>query len=108
MEDIIHLLWKEARLDYDGSNFDIEADIDNGHDLIELGVLKLALFGVAFNQTSKLCLPCSGNSKPKFDENSWVITSKIRRTNGELVRHDSDSFLLCRDTSATCLHRRGS
>lgn len=114
LEDIIHLLWQEARLE-DGANLDIEQpngpDIEssNAHnnDQIESGLLKLALFGVAFNQRSKFCLPCFGggtSSKPKYDDKSWVATNNLRRTNGELVRHDAANCLLCRDVLLPCPH----
>ena len=114
LEDIIHLLWQEARLE-DGANLDIEQpngpDIEssNAHnnDQIELGLLKLALFGVAFNQRSKFCLPCFGggtSSKPKYDDKSWVATNNLRRMNGELVRHDVANCLLCRDVLLPCPH----
>ena len=111
IEDVIHLLWKEARLDND-LKFDIEHP--NGRDIecsikhedeIELGLLKLALFGVALNQgPAKFCLPCIGSSKskPKYDESSWVKKSKLRRTNGELVRHDAENCLACRDVLLSC------
>jgi len=106
--DIIHLLWQEARLDSD-LNLDIEhpnsRDVECSlkiEDQIELGLLKLALFGVAFNQPSKFCLPCGVSRKPKYVEQSWVTTSKLRRTSGELVRHDPETCLLCRDVLRKC------
>lgn len=116
LEDIIHLLWQEARLDGDEVKLDIEnangTDIESSintqsNDQIELGLLKLALFGVAFNQRSKFCLPCFGggtSSKPKYDDKSWVATNNLRRTNGELVRHDAANCLLCRDVLLPCPH----
>ena len=109
LDDIIHLLWREARFDDGSLELDIEdpnnGKTDSDDDQIELGLLKLALFGVAFNQPSKFCLPCGiggGNTKPQYDDDSWVITSKLRRTNGELVRHDADNCLLCKDVSMLC------
>ncbi len=105
IEDIIQLLWREAKLDYDEVKLEIEHP--NGGDVesvvecsikyddgIELGLLKLALFGVAFNQpTTKMCVPCFG-ARPIYDETSWV-KGKLRRTNGELVRHDAKSCPAC-------------
>ena len=99
LEDIIHLLWQDARLDSElklyieqPNSADIECSLNIDHyDQIELGLLKLALFGVIMNQPSgmsKFCLPC-GSPRPAYDEKSWVTTSKIRRTNGELVRHEA-------------------
>ena len=110
IKDVIHLLWKEARLD-DSLKFDIENS--NGRDIecsikhedqIELGLLKLALFGVALDGPAKLCMPCIGSSKskPKFHESSWVKKSKLRRTNGELVRHDAENCLACKDVTLSC------
>ncbi|KAL3811308.1 hypothetical protein ACHAXA_005394 [Cyclostephanos tholiformis] len=101
LEDIIHLLWQEAQLDYDELKLEIE--VPNGRDIecsiiyednIELGLLKLALFGVAFNQPrTKMCMPCFG-AGPNYDEMSWV-KGKLRRTNGELVRHDARICFVC-------------
>ena len=114
LENIIALLWKEARLD-DDLMMDIENPDDrdvestsriNSNDLIELGLLKLALFGVSMNQpswSSKYCLPC-GSVRPTYDENSWIVRSKMRRANGELVRHDSEKCLLCKDLIFPCPH----
>mmetsp|Transcript_11047 Transcript_11047/g.24347 ORF Transcript_11047/g.24347 Transcript_11047/m.24347 type:complete len:334 (+) Transcript_11047:852-1853(+) len=113
VEDIIHLLWREARLDEDNelkpdiehaNGTDVESAIQH-EDEIELGLLKLALFGVALNQPAKFCLPCfggGGSSKPKYDEQSWVKKSKLRRTAGELVRHDAANCLACRDVLLKC------
>ena len=108
IEDIIHLLWREAQLDYDDIKLEIEhpnvkGDVEctiNYDDYIELGLLKLALFGVAYNQPiTKMCLPCFGSGctggSTDYDESSWVMKSKLRRTSGELVRHDVDNCLAC-------------
>jgi hypothetical protein len=112
LEDIIALLWKEAKLDYElslatekSSDADVECSPHIDHDdLLELGLLKLALFGVALNQQSKYCLPC-GSSRPTYDANSWTTTSKLKRAQGELVRHDADKCLLCRDVLLLCPHK---
>eukprot|EP00984_Skeletonema_dohrnii_P035768 scaffold35939_cov150-Skeletonema_dohrnii-CCMP3373.AAC.2 len=95
LEDIITLLWDESRLDNKSKEDDVESSIDN--DLIELGLLKLSMFGVALNQPSwfsKYCVPCI-QPKPDYDENSWVTTCKLKRTNGELQKHDPKTCLLC-------------
>ena len=104
LEDIIHLLWREARLDNDEK--DVESPSIKHEDEIELGLLKLALFGVVFNQRAKLCIPCGNNRKPMYDEKSWVTTSKIRRTNGELVRHDAANCWACKDVMLQCPYSR--
>mmetsp|Transcript_22730 Transcript_22730/g.41699 ORF Transcript_22730/g.41699 Transcript_22730/m.41699 type:complete len:278 (+) Transcript_22730:123-956(+) len=119
LQDIIHLLWQEARLDDElkldiehPNGTDIECSINTSgrDDQIELGLLKLALFGVAFNQPSKFCLPCgsSGSSKAQYDKKSWVTTSKLRRTSGELVRHDAENCLLCRDVLRSCPYSKSA
>lgn len=117
LQDIIHLLWWEAGLD-DGaiprvemarpeaSINDIECSLRKA-DGIELGLLKLALFGVACRQPSKFCLPC-GDGKPRYAAGSWVTTSKLRRTGGELVRHDAGTCPLCRDVLRRCPYSAAS
>ena len=99
LEDIIALLWDEARLDSkskeEASTTDVESSIDN--DCIELGLIKLSMFGVAMNQPSwisKYCSPCS-QPKPEYDEKSWATTCKLKRAKGELQRHDPKTCLLC-------------
>eukprot|EP01082_Thalassiosira_pseudonana_P015693 g14048.t1 g14048 contig9:1047017-1050019(+) len=111
LEDIIALLWKQARLDdllsVDKSDdTDIESTLSTfNEDHIELGLLKLALFGVSLNQPSpKYCRPC-GSGKASYDDLSWVMTTKMKRTNGELVRHDAGTCLLCKDVLSDCPHR---
>lgn len=106
IEDIIQLLWREAQLDYDDVKLEIEHPNVKGDvecnitydDHIELGLLKLALFGVTYNQPiTKICLPCFGGTggSTGYDESSWVMKGKLRRTSGELVRHDADNCLAC-------------
>ena len=109
IDGIISLLWKEARpveelsLQTEHTNRDIEATSTacQNDDLIELGMLKLALFGVSLNQPSwfaKYCLPC-GNPKPTYCETSWVSKSKMKRATGELVKHDAEKCAVCRNGS---------
>jgi len=106
LEDMIDLLWKEAKSG-SGHNIrrsddenDVESDC-NEVDIVELGWLKLTLFGVTLNQRSKFCLPC-GNPRPAYSEESWVVSSKLKRAKGELVRHDAEKCLLCRDVFMPC------
>ena len=109
VDDIVHLLWREARIDnelkldieYTTNGRDVECSI-NYEDEIELGLLKLALFGVVLNQSSKLCGPCFDSHRPKYDDLSWVKKSNLRRTTGEMVRHDAESCLACRDEWRSC------
>ena len=129
LADIIRLLWKEARQDEDNDgrtkklpecdtdggtteNGDIESSSktsDDDDDAIELGLLKLALFGVKLDTgPAKFCMPCGvgKNKKPRYDKGSWVERTKLRRTAGELVRHDPNTCLACRDVLATCPYSR--
>jgi len=95
LDDIVALLWDESRLDNKSTEDDVESSIEN--DLIELGLLKLSMFGVALNQPSwfsKYCVPCI-QPKPEYDENSWVTTCRLKRTKGELQKHDPKTCLLC-------------
>lgn len=108
VEDIIHLLWREARIDNElklnieyTNGSDVECSI-NYKDEIELGLLKLALYGVALNQSAKFCLPCF-DSQAIYDARSWVNNNNLRRTTGEMVRHDAESCLACRDVWRSCL-----
>jgi hypothetical protein len=102
VEDIIALLWDEARLDNNSlkegnTTTDVESSSSIDNDCIELGLLKLSMFGVSMNQASwfsKFCVPCR-QPKPEYDENSWVTTCKLKRAKGELQRHDPKTCLLC-------------
>jgi len=95
---IINLLWDEARTDRndlqlreDREAADFELGQDEAKDLIELGALKHTLYAVAYNQPSwfkKYCMPC--NSTPPT-----VSTSKMKRSGGELVKHDVTKCPLC-------------
>jgi hypothetical protein len=63
------------------------------NDNIELGLLKLALFGVAFNQaTTSMCMPCFG-AGPRYDNSSWVVKGKLCHTHGELVHYNTVSII---------------
>lgn len=102
IQDIISLLWEEARLEDDTLTMTANNTDDTDH--IELGLLKLALFGVAFNQpSSKYCLPCH-NPKAAYTETSWATKSEMKRTSGELVRHVAEECLLCQNVLEQCSH----
>lgn len=99
IQDIINLLWKEARLDDETRLQTGKLNNTDEIDLMELGLLKLALFGVSLYQPSaKFCLPCR-NPKPVYDETSWTTRSKMKRTSGELVRHEANKCPLCQDVA---------
>lgn len=104
IQDIIGLLWEEARLDDNMLTMRVDgSESTDETDLIELGLLKLALFGVAFNQPSSMyCLPCC-NPKPVYTDSSWATKSKMKRTSGELVRHVAEECPLCKNVEQ-CSH----
>jgi len=95
---IINLLWDEARLDKEDLKLeeervvvDFELGQDDKADLIELGALKLTLYAVAYNQPSwfkKYCMPCKATPKT-------VSVSKMKRSGGELVKHDVTKCPMC-------------
>jgi len=108
---IINLLWDEARLDKDDLKLeeesvvaDFELGQDDKADLIELGALKLTLYAVAYNQPSwfkKYCMPCK--SAPKA-----VSVSKIKRSGGELVKHDVTKCPMCANVLGCPKHDNGN
>jgi hypothetical protein len=104
IQDMISLLWKEARVN-DELTLEVEkAQIHNQNDLIELGLLKLTLFGVSLNQPfTKYCLPCR-NPKPMYSQTSWTTMSNMKRTSGELVRHEADKCPICQNVLEHCSH----
>eukprot|EP00554_Chaetoceros_debilis_P002092 CAMPEP_0194085246 /NCGR_PEP_ID=MMETSP0149-20130528/16828_1 /TAXON_ID=122233 /ORGANISM="Chaetoceros debilis, Strain MM31A-1" /LENGTH=818 /DNA_ID=CAMNT_0038768085 /DNA_START=108 /DNA_END=2564 /DNA_ORIENTATION=- len=96
---MINLLWKDARMERGGpisfkvdeNKGDLEAEGDE-HDLIQLGALKLTLFSVSYNQPtwfSKWCMPCkSSNPQGQY-------VSKMKRSGGDLVKHDTARCPMC-------------
>ncbi len=97
---MINLLWEDARRD---CGHDLKLDVDeeeNGdhirlggsdeHDLIELGYLKLTLFGLAPHKPSLLSKLLPFKSTPKGQS-----ISKIRRSGGDLVKHDTGGCPVC-------------
>jgi hypothetical protein len=93
---IINLLWEESRLDHGSSQTITDiADFEIGRaekdDLIELGALKLTLFGVVYKQPSwfrKYCMPC--RSTPELKDKI-----RLKRTGAELVKHDVAKCPMC-------------
>lgn len=92
----IELLWDDAQADHPNhelslqKSVDLEDRVENdiSNDLVELGVLKLSLYAVTYNQPSwfpKYCMPCK-RSGP---------TSDIKRSGGELVKHDATTCKMC-------------
>jgi len=75
-------------------------------DEIELGVLKWILYGIKFHPSwfSRFCMPCGGKKSnrtatlrrlDKDDTPHPVTTCNMRRSNGELVRHDVETCPVC-------------
>lgn len=93
---MIELLWDDAQPDRPDlelklqESVDVEDTIqkDSSDDLVELGILKLSLYAVTYNQPSwfqKYCMPCKRSSP----------SSDIKRSGGELVKHDTTECKMC-------------
>ena len=130
---LINLLWKEAswddlhlkELDEEHVNqtnkngYDSTVETENLEclqDEIELGYLKMELYGVNYNRTNKswFCMPCgpcsnnknrstasTGTTSPQSSNNrekSRMNNLKdMKRANGELLRHDTEYCPMCKD-----------
>ena len=86
------------------TSFEIENGMDRSiPDEIELGILKWCLYGAEANQPSwftKFCMLTSDEiPEPKERPAHPVEAMSMRRTNGELVRHDVLRCPLCRDAT---------
>jgi len=99
---ILKLLWQESleygdapSASYGGVEQSFEQD-----DLLELGTLKWMLYGAETNTSflGKMCKPCGGGT-PEPSRPHPIHSSKKRRTNGELVKHDIVACLLCQDAA---------
>ena len=114
--EMIEVLWREAHFDSEAINSsdlalsdegkmneaaDLEEDpVEDKEDGIELGLLKMTLNGAALNQPSwfkKYCLPCGtkADAQPAIPVPPSI--AKMRRSGGELVRHDIHACPMCRD-----------
>ena len=112
---IIDFLWKDAAeycdeeksVKVNGTSNFAGDSVENGHsepDEIELGVIKWCLYGAEANQPSwftKFCMLCEGEvpREPVQRPAHPVQAMNLRRTNGELVRHDVLRCPLCRDAT---------
>lgn len=117
---MIDLLWIETRKNFadhitaeqgegvgegrrDGAELDIievEGQDEDVKDLVELGALKCTLYSVPYNQPSwfsKFCMPCTEqpSSLPQIDPRT---KKKLKRSGGELIRHDAMRCPLCSGT----------
>jgi len=120
---MMDLLWKEANRDIDDieeekqnrgrkkkanrqTDVDLEEQIHQDHDLIELGSLKQTLYSVPYNQPSwfsKYCMPCS--SSPSTEPHADPRTNKkLKRSRGELVRHDTMKCPMCWNAIGCPIH----
>ena len=99
--DMIDSLWKEARMGPPEIGKKTKTDVEHGNgnsndDRIELGLLKMTMFGAALNQPSKwkYCLPCCGKKGGStFDGRSPASTMRV--SGGELVKHDVRYCPMC-------------
>lgn len=111
LNSMIDCLWQEAADygmpdDYKATLADTEAG-RNG-DEMELGILRWMLFGIEANQPTwfeRFCMPCGPAPPPPTREHP-IHKAKLRRTNGELVKHDALTCSLCRNV-AGCPLRDG-
>lgn len=80
-------------------------------DEIELGYLKMELYGI-HSTNSRFCSPCGESSKPKVRNTHTVVTGnehvdrealrtknlkKLKRVNGELLRHEIEWCAICKN-----------
>jgi glyoxylase-like metal-dependent hydrolase (beta-lactamase superfamily II) len=108
---MIELLWKDAS-EY-GDRFHEKMNLHSAEDAaengigqsdmdeIELGVLKWTLYGAEANQPSwftKFCMPCGSMPVPTRPKHPAQV-SDLRRSGGELIRHDAVRCLLCRNAA---------
>jgi len=112
--EMIEILWREAHFDSEAINSSDLALSDEGktneptdpeeptgdeEDAIELGLLKMTLNGAALNQPSwfkKYCLPCGSKADTQPAIPVPPSIAKMRRSGGELVRHDIHVCPMCR------------
>ena len=113
--EMIEILWREAHFDSEAINSsdlvlsdegkmneaaDLEDSVGDKEDGIELGLLKMTLNGAALNQPSwfkKYCLPCGSKANAQSAIPVPPSVAKMRRSGGELVRHDIHACPMCRD-----------
>jgi len=118
---MIDLLWIEARMDIAdikekgarGKNKrdkkqdrELENRSELEDDLIELGSLKQTLYSIPYNQPSwfsKFCMPCKipKERPPHIDPRT---KKQLKRSGGELVRHDTLSCPMCWNVIGCPIH----
>jgi len=126
IEDMLQLLWKEAgpemmkkRTDEEDPTNTNDHNENDMEDLLELGLLKMVLYGIAPSGLANsggfcgICCKSDGGinaaavrrrkaTKKRNKRNG--NESKIKRTGGELVRHDVTTCLMCRDAVGCPIH----
>lgn len=109
---IIERLWSEARelesnqasikredVTYDTVDVEASATTVALHDKVDLGTLKWLLYGIPRQQIKSFPQFCSPCAKPKYEEKPEdhpIETCGMLPENGEFVRHDIFSCMLCR------------
>ena len=96
--EMIRSFWAEVPIKTVGSAAIDTEDICH-EDEIDLGTLKWMLYGIEEGYMSSLsfCMPCKPSSKRPIIEHPIHKVASMRKSNGELVRHDILTCLLCRD-----------
>jgi len=120
--EMINLLWAEAKMDIadfkkkikrrpTSNNIsrddavDPEDRKDHEDDYLELGPLKQTLYSIPYNQPSwfsKFCMPCS--SPPTASHTDPRTNKKLKRSGGELVRHDTIKCPMCWNAIGCPIH----
>jgi hypothetical protein len=105
---MIELLWDDAQADLPDLELKLQESVDVedriqkdiSNDLVELGILKLSLYAVTYKQPSwfqKYCMPCKRH----------VPSSDIKRSGGELVKHDTTTCKMCLNSLGCPVHLDG-
>ena len=100
--EMVHSLWAQASIGTQGSA-GIDTEDQQIADEIELGTLKWMLFGGGVNEghpsSLLLCLPCKSTPNAPLREHPIHKLTSMRKTSGELIKHDILSCPLCRDAT---------
>ena len=98
MVEMIRSFWAEVPIEKVGTA-SIDTEDFRNDDEIDLGTLKWMLYGIEEGHMSSLslCMPCKSSTKLPTKEHPIHKVASMRKTNGELVRHDILTCPLCRD-----------
>lgn len=117
---MIDLLWIEARMDITANNKrkpgknkkdkkqdeELENCSELEADLIELGSLKQTLYSITYDQPScfsKFCMPCK-TPEVSIPHTDPKTNKKLKRSGGELVRHDTLRCPMCWNVIGCPIH----